>query len=398
MRIEVLIGSEEPLIFPLNSPKFTLGTGESCDVILSASGISRKHLVITSEDDKFYVTDQGSTNGSFINEERLIPGKRTEFTSFFPVRLGDNVLVSLLSDEEDVGDYSSIQVKKEKTSPNMTLPERSDSTTVINLKDLKKVKTENLVLERNQKREIRKKSAQTRKEPVKEKKKTNFVGWFAILIVVAAGYYNFYMLDNTQSGDDVRQVGQIVDPKNGTAPSAAVTTTPAEVAPVPTNELVDPSNLPKKEAITDLLNTLKCSIDVEIAHCNMFPETKQGQFGVVQVGLSVHVLVDGTMYFDEAKVFVKDHEDVDLIRKTAAYIFFLKKVPQLDVAILGENRLIVTLFKMTDTGNFVADTVIAIKPEVWNRSRDNWKESQLRSIKDIGINAISFNDKFYTVY
>jgi pSer/pThr/pTyr-binding forkhead associated (FHA) protein len=393
MRIEVLVGSEEPLIFPLNNPKFSLGTGEGCDVILSSSGISRKHLVITSEDDKFYVTDQGSTNGSFINEERLIPGKKSEFTSFFPVRLGDNVLVSLLSDEEDVGDYSSIEAPKERNSPRIELPERSDSTTVINLKDLKKVKTETLVLERNQKREIRKKTAQASKVPVKPKKKTNYVGWFAILIVAAAGYYNFVLLKNADDKEQVREVGKIV----GDQPTADTAANTAEVLPAPTDDLVEESALPKKEFITGLLNNPKCTIDVEIAHCEMFPESKTGQFGVVQVGLSVHVLIDGTPYFEEAKQYVKDHEDKDLLRKTAAYAFFAKKVPVMDLNYLGENRMIITLFRQTDTGH-QADTVIAFKPEVWNRVKGNWNPAQLNSIRSIGLNAISSVDKYYSVY
>lgn len=382
------------MVFPLNSPKFSLGTGESCDVILSASGISRKHLVITSEDDKFYVTDQGSTNGSFINEERLIPGKRTEFTSFFPVRLGDNVLVSLLSDEEDVGDYSSIQVPKERTSPNLNIPERSDATTVINLKDLKKVKTENLVLERNQKREIRKKTAQASKAPAKPRKKPNYVGWLAALIVLAAGYYNFMMLENQSDGEDVRQVGKIVDAKGGTTAPA---TTPVEAAPVVTNDLVDEADLPKKEMVTSLLNNPKCTIDVEIAHCDMFPESKTGQFGVVQVGLTVYVLIDGTQYFDEAKVFVKDQDDEKLIRKTAAYIFFMRKVPQLDMVVLGENRMVIAFFKYVDNG-FQADTVVAFKPEVYNRNRDKFQQNSLRHIKEVGADAIINAESVYTVY
>lgn len=393
MRIEVLVGSEEPLIFPLNSPKFSLGTGENCDVILSASGISRKHLVITSEDDVFYVTDQGSTNGSFINEERLIPGKKTEFTSFFPVRLGDNVLVSLLSDEEDVGDYSSIAVPKERTSPRIDLPERSDATTVINLKEMRKVKTENLVLERNQKREIRKKNSTANKVPVKPKKKPNYVGWLAFLIVAAAGYYNFILLKNADDKEQVREVGKIV----GDAPATAVATSPAETTPPPTEDLVEESALPKKEFVTGLLNNPKCTIDVEIAHCNMFPESKVGEFGVVQVGLSIHVLLDGTPYFEEAKQYVKDHEDLDLLKKTAAYLFFARKVPVMDMNVLGENRMIITLFRQTDTG-FQADTVIAFKPEVWNRVKGNWNPGQLHNIKSIGINAISAVEKYYTVY
>ncbi len=393
MRIEVLVGSEEPLIYPLNLPKFSLGSGENCDLMLEASGISRKHVVITTEDEKFFVTDQGSTNGTFINEERLVPGKKTEFTSFFPLRLGDNVLVSLLSDEEDVGEPLSIAVKKERTSPQIENPERSDATTVINLKDLKKVKTEDLVVERNQKREIRKNTAQEKKAPVKPKKKINFVGWFAALIVAAAGYYNVMIMKKVDSDPDVREVGKMISPEASPDSSTAA---PADAKPV-VSDLVDESDLPKKEAITDLLNNPKCTIDVEIAHCHMFPETKTGQFGVVQVGLSLHVLVDGTMYFDEAKVFLKDTEDMELLRKATAYLFFAKKVPLMDLNITGENRMIITLFKLTDTG-FQADTVVAFKPEVWNRVKDNWNLRQLQSIRDIGLNALSIADDHYTVY
>lgn len=391
MRIEVLIGSEEPMIFPLNSPKFSLGSGENCDVILSASGISRKHLIITTEDDKYFVTDQGSTNGSFLNEERLIPGKKIEFTSFFPVRLGDNVLISLLSDEEDIYDSSSISVKKDRTSPNIKMPEREDATTVINLKDLKKVKTENLVLERNQKREVRKKATQAIKEPVKPKKKTNFVGWLAGIILVSAAYYNFFLMEKVEDDKDVREVGKLIVGKD------ANVGIPQQATPVVTNDLVDKSDLPEKENITGLLNNIKCAIDAEIALCNMFPESKQGQFGVVQIGLTLHVLLDGTPYFEDAKKYVKDKEDLDLIRKTTAYMFFARKVPPLDMTFLGENRIIISLFRQTDTG-FQADTVIAFKPEVYNRSRHLIKESQLKSIYSIGINAILPAEKIYTVY
>lgn len=389
MRIEVLVGSEEPLIFHLNSPKFSLGSGENCDVILSSSGISRKHVVITSEDDKYFVTDQGSTNGSFINEERLIPGKKVEFTSFFPVRLGDNVLVSLLSDEEDVGEPSSIEVKRDRSSPKIDLPERSDATTVINLKDLKKVKTETLVLERNQKREIRKKSSQTRKDPVKVKKKPNYVGWLAVMILAVAGYYNIFVLSKDKVKENVREVGKII-----TASPEDFKNKPVD--PVKDN-LVDEADLPTKEFLTNLLDNPKCIIDAEVATCRMFPGLMNGQFGTVQIGLAVYVLIDGTRFFEEAQKFVADKEDHKLVKKSAAFLFFSRHVPEMYLPALGGKRLIVAFFKQTETGP-VADIVVAVKPEVWNKNKPIFSQDKLRSIRSIGINAISYAENFYTVY
>ena len=100
MRLEVLVVNGDVQVFPLNRPKIIIGSGESSDIVLKTEGVSRKHVFVLVEDDQYYVVDQGSTNGTFINEERLQPGKKVEFTSFFPVRLGENVLLTLLSDDE----------------------------------------------------------------------------------------------------------------------------------------------------------------------------------------------------------------------------------------------------------------------------------------------------------
>lgn len=384
MRIEVLIGNEDPIIYPLKSNKMTIGSGESCDVILSASGISRKHLTIMAEDDQYFVIDQGSTNGTFINEERLIPGKKVEFTSFFPVRLGDNVLVSLLSDEE--GTLSSFDFpKKEPTNSGMKMPERGDATTVINLKDLKKVRTEDLVLERNQKREIRKKAKVA--PPPPPKKKINYVAWICGLIVVVAGYYNFFVLDTKKEEKEIREVGKII-----AAPE--VPQKPAE--PAVNENLVPKDLLPTKEYVNGLLTSIKCAIDVEIYLCDIVPNAKGGSFGAVQVGLANYILVDGTPYIEEAKKYVVNHEDKALIGKTAAYIFLMRYLPILDENIMGESRLGIGLFLNGENGP-VVDTVIALKPKVFNQHKNSFGEDRLRRVKELGHAALMPMESLYTV-
>ncbi len=137
MRIEVAIEGQEPTVHRLNKEKTLLGSSAECDVVVDAEGISRKHLIIVAQEDQFYVLDQGSKNGTFINEDRLVPGQRAEFTSFFPVRLGGLVVVSLLSDEEqgdrsfDFGQAlaaSGAPAAREKTAPDLPTPPSASGT------------------------------------------------------------------------------------------------------------------------------------------------------------------------------------------------------------------------------------------------------------------------------
>lgn len=143
MKLEISVEGQEPLIYKIKSQKTLIGSGSDCDVVLQADGISRKHAVIHTEGDQYFVIDQGSTNGSFINEERLSPGAKASFTSFFPVKLGFHVTVTLTDDDDvDAGsgfsfadtlkkpepsiknDSSSIQ-NKSKTSTGITSPSPS---------------------------------------------------------------------------------------------------------------------------------------------------------------------------------------------------------------------------------------------------------------------------------
>lgn len=391
MRIEILVGSEDPIIIPLNSARITIGSGESCDYRLEASGISRKHIVISTEDDQFFVIDQGSTNGSFINEERLVPGKRTEFTSFFPVRLGDNVLVSLLSDEDELG-YSN-PPPKEKTSPNVNLGKvREDNTTVIKLNDLKKASTEKLVLERNQKREVRK----TQKIPAKvEKKKSiGIIPLTAVLIFLVAGYYNFFVKDSNKSTEPVHQVGKVVEVEK------------IPEAPKPVSDAIPVDELPKAEAFLSVLNDIKCATDEEKYLCRVIPGANENQWGVGQLGLTFRAVIDGTYYINEARQVVKAPTDGSpddivayekIINKVAAFIFLMRKLPLLDETILRDKKVAVGFFD-TSTPEPSFKFAVAFMPNVFNREKKNLKESDLFLIKNNGEIALKRLENHFTIY
>lgn len=128
MRIEITIEGQEPVIHQLVKEKTVVGSGSDCDIQVEADGVSRKHTIIFAKDDSYSVVDQGSTNGTFINEDRLVPGQRADFTSFFPVKIGHLVTMSLLPDEEGAPKFDlakTIETKKVESSAPRTNPASS---------------------------------------------------------------------------------------------------------------------------------------------------------------------------------------------------------------------------------------------------------------------------------
>ena len=49
----------------------TIGRSPDCGIFLDDVTVSRKHAVLTNRDDGFFIEDQGSLNGTFVNRKRV---------------------------------------------------------------------------------------------------------------------------------------------------------------------------------------------------------------------------------------------------------------------------------------------------------------------------------------
>jgi hypothetical protein len=78
-------------IFTLNNPYTVVGRRTSQnkpDIELNDDVISRRHMEILLRDDKYWVKDLGSTNGTMLNDDRIIAGNLYELKHNCKIGLG----------------------------------------------------------------------------------------------------------------------------------------------------------------------------------------------------------------------------------------------------------------------------------------------------------------------
>lgn len=404
MRLEVLVENEDPVVYPLSKEKITIGSSENCDIILSSDGVSRKHLSITVEGDNYFVVDLGSSNGSFINEERLIPGKRAEFTSFFPVRIGHNILLSLLSDEEAQSEGMIEIPLSLKEKPKESQAEaQNDQTRVISLNDISKASTEKLITTRNEKR-IEKKA---KSSPPVKKKKSNAMTYLALIIFISGAGYNYIKLKNEKSSED-EIVSETANLSKTQIPNSTEVNEQVPPQKSINSDLVAEEDFVKKTTYETLINDIKCATDEEKFLCLFFPGANENPFGVVQIGLTFNVMAEGSAFIGHARSVVKKPEDESpkavedyerLVSETAAYIYLMRTMTtgDLDLAKFKDARLSIAIYDKTEAGLKLM-FVIAIKPETFNKLKEVLLESNLDLIRTNGFSALEVVKKYYTTF
>lgn len=182
MYIKVAVSGNNPVIYRLSRAEVLIGSAPTCHIIIPHPSISKKHVKIIRDEATWYAVDQGSTNGTHLDEEQLVPGKRMDLTTEGELRLGDKVFLSLVEIAQDALELNNPAEQTEAIQK--TVSSDQDKTRVISLDDLKKAKA---TVVKNKQREVKKAKIQEKKVKQKESKKfSNLI--MITAFVVFAGY------------------------------------------------------------------------------------------------------------------------------------------------------------------------------------------------------------------
>ena len=381
MRLEILVGHGPAQIHHLNKASLVIGASQSVDIVLPVSGISRKHVNILKDGDNFYVIDLGSTNGTYINEERIVPGRKVQFTSFFPVRLGDSVILNLLSDDDQLEDLSAF-------STPMASPQEVTKTTAIKLTDLqRKGRTEELIKKRSIRPQV--------KKPIKKNTGSNSILTLLLIFgfLVAGGYYYF----EKEKTDEVKEVAPLpVPPMKKPA-----------VVPPPEIPLVSEEDLISKEDFQKLLLDLKCVSEIEKYLCENISGADAEGFGVTQVKSMLNVMVDGTDYLNEAAVILppppedaqpgllKIHEQE--LKILGLFVYLIRQLPKdLDYERLKDYYLSFGLFR-NERGERKIVIIGTFTPSGLKKFREASLNEEVAKIKN-GSQLLKQFKKYFRLY
>jgi pSer/pThr/pTyr-binding forkhead associated (FHA) protein len=67
-----------------------LGRGKSADVLLLDPSISREHSIVFTEGEQFFIEDNGSANGTYVNDQRV---SKVELNEGDLIRLGTKLII-----------------------------------------------------------------------------------------------------------------------------------------------------------------------------------------------------------------------------------------------------------------------------------------------------------------
>jgi len=91
-KIYIMNGPDKGRSFEVDKEAISIGRAPDNEIQVKDKSVSRKHLKIVKRGDKYYLTDLGSKNGTFIDGMRITGGKEYEVREGMPIAAGKTFL------------------------------------------------------------------------------------------------------------------------------------------------------------------------------------------------------------------------------------------------------------------------------------------------------------------
>jgi len=92
----VLNGKEPGKVIPIDKARITIGRSDA-DIVLDDAELSRQHALIAINGMSARLEDLGSTNGTYVEEERI---ELADLADRFEFRVGNHQLLFVMTDRE----------------------------------------------------------------------------------------------------------------------------------------------------------------------------------------------------------------------------------------------------------------------------------------------------------
>ena len=107
--LKVIEGKQTGTLIPLNRQKFLIGREEDCQLRPNSDLVSRHHCVIAVDDFTVRIRDLGSTNGTFVNNQRI--------TTQVVLKQGDLIKIGKLAFEMQIRNVETVAKPKNVAEP-----------------------------------------------------------------------------------------------------------------------------------------------------------------------------------------------------------------------------------------------------------------------------------------
>jgi hypothetical protein len=173
--------------------KCIVGRSGKAGIQIDHESLSRNHFEIEWDGKNFYLTDLNSTNGVYVNGERIVTAERVLYKNFFPIEIGSeiSIYVSMQEDPEEV----KVEQKKHSTSslqsgnePTRKLPAQNEART-----------------------------NRAKNSPPKEKHASNKTPFLILLVFLGGSYYYYENFNKIDQAAPVTGAADAVKPNAAAA-------------------------------------------------------------------------------------------------------------------------------------------------------------------------------------